>query len=59
MPFDADVVLSIRLPTYERDFVFWTLENHDMFTVRSAYNLALDIKNERLLNTSKGSYMER
>jgi hypothetical protein len=45
LPHDADIVLSIRLPSYnETYFISWTLENHGMFTVKSAYNLALDLK---------------
>jgi hypothetical protein len=45
LPHDADIVLSIRLPSYnETDFISWTLENHGFFTVKSAYNLALDLK---------------
>ncbi|XP_071683392.1 uncharacterized protein [Lolium perenne] len=53
MPHDADAVLRIRLPSYDdEDFISWTLENHGMFTVRSAYNLALDLKNGTPPNSS-------
>jgi hypothetical protein len=51
--YDADEILKIRLPNYEgEDFISWTPENHGLFTVRSAYNLALDLQNKDQQNTS-------
>ena len=51
-PFDADVILKIKLPNYEEeDFIAWTQEKQGVFTVRSAYNLALELQNETLPNS--------
>jgi hypothetical protein len=53
MPHDAEEVLKIRLPRYEQeDFISWTYEKHGLFTVRSAYNLALDLRNNIPTNSS-------
>ena len=47
-PFDAEEILKIRLPNFEADdFVAWTAEKHGMFTVKSAYNLALDLRTSK------------
>jgi ribonuclease HI len=45
-PFDAEEILKIRLPSFDtEDLVSWTLEKHVVFSVRSDYNLALDLRN--------------
>jgi hypothetical protein len=45
MDHDAEEILKIRLPRNdEEDFIAWTAEKHGMFSVKSAYNLALDLK---------------
>jgi hypothetical protein len=47
MPYDAEEILKIRLPKYEEeDLISWRPEKHGRFTVRSAYNLALDLRNK-------------
>ena len=47
--YDAEEILNIRLPSFEADdFISWVPEKHGMFTVRSAYNLALDLRNKPL-----------
>jgi hypothetical protein len=51
--FDVEEILKIRLPKYEQeDFVSWTPEKHGMFTLCSAYNLDLDLRNTSLPNSS-------
>jgi hypothetical protein len=46
--------LKIRLPrTEEEDFISWTPEKHWMFTVKSAYNLALDLRSNNPPNSSE------
>jgi hypothetical protein len=53
MPHDADEILKIRLPKFEQeDFISWTPNKHGLFTLRSAYNLALDLKNNTPPNSS-------
>jgi hypothetical protein len=53
MPHDADEILKIRLPrTEEEDFISWTPEKHGIFTVKSAYNLALDLRSNNPPNSS-------
>jgi hypothetical protein len=35
-PFDVEEIIKIYLPNYEEeDFVSWTLERHELFTVRN------------------------
>jgi hypothetical protein len=58
--FDVEEILKIRLPKYEQeDFVSWTPEKHGMFTVRSAYNLALDLRNTSPPNSSTNLNRDR
>jgi hypothetical protein len=46
--------LKICLPrTEEEDFISWTPEKHGMFTVKSAYNLALDLRSNNPPNLSE------
>jgi hypothetical protein len=53
MPHDADEILKTGLPNHEtEDFISWTREKHGFFTVRSAYNLALDIREKNPPNSS-------
>jgi hypothetical protein len=48
------------LPNYEgEDFISWTLERHGLFTVRIAYNLALDLRNNITQNTSTNGNGDR
>jgi hypothetical protein len=45
MPHDAEEILKIRFPRIdEDDFISWIPQKHGMFTVKSAYNLALDLR---------------
>jgi hypothetical protein len=42
-----------NIPRFEEDdFISWTPEKHGMFTVKSAYNLALDLRSNNPPNTS-------
>jgi hypothetical protein len=42
----AKEILNIRLPSFEvEDSVAWSLEKNGVFSVRSAYRLALDLRN--------------
>jgi ribonuclease HI len=60
MPFDAEEILKIRLPNYEQeDFISWAPECHGMFTVRSAYNLALDLRDAAPPSTSSNTTSDR
>lgn len=44
-PFDADEILKIRLPPPKtNDFIAWHFEKTGSFSVRSAYRLALNLK---------------
>jgi hypothetical protein len=53
MPHDAEEILKIRLPRIdEDDFISWIPEKHGMFTVKSAYNLALDLRSNNPPNSS-------
>jgi hypothetical protein len=53
MPYDAQEILKIRLPRYDQeDFISWTPDKHGLFTVKSAYNLALDLRNNSPPNSS-------
>jgi hypothetical protein len=46
MPHDADEILKIRLPRFDQeDFCSWTPNKHGLVNVRSAYSLALDLRN--------------
>ena len=59
-PYDAEEVLKIRLPNYEEeDFISWTPEKHVFFTVRSAYNLALDLQNTLTPNSGTSTKGDR
>jgi hypothetical protein len=58
--YDAEEILKIRLPNYEsEEFISWTLERHGLFTVRNAYNLALDLRNNITQNTSTNGNGDR
>jgi hypothetical protein len=60
MPYDADYIRKIWLPKYDQeDFISWMREKHGMFTVRSAYNLALDLRNGSPPNSSTNLYGDR
>jgi hypothetical protein len=53
MQHDAEEILKIRLPKFkEEHFISWTPEKHGMFTIRSAYNLALDLRSKTPPNSS-------
>ena len=59
-PYDAEEVLKIRLPNYEEeDFISWAPEKHGLFIVRSAYNLALDMQNKNIPNSSTSTNGDR
>jgi hypothetical protein len=59
MPCDVDEILKIRLPRFEQeDFISWTPNKHGLFTVRSAYNLALDLNSNTPPNSSCKRIME-
>jgi hypothetical protein len=54
MPHDAEEILKICLPRIdEDDFISWIPEKHGMFTVKSAYNLALDLRSNNPPNSSE------
>jgi ribonuclease HI len=58
--YDAEEILKIRLPNYEaEDFISWIPERHGLFTVRSAYNLALDLRNTTPPNSSRNTNGDR
>jgi hypothetical protein len=43
MPHDAEEVLRNHLPTFDTDdFISWSSESNGIFSVRSAYRLAID-----------------
>jgi hypothetical protein len=51
-PHDADVILRLNPPdTSRKDFLAWHYESNGMFSVRSAYKLAYNLKN----NSQKAS----
>jgi hypothetical protein len=53
MPHDVVEILKIRLSRFEEDdFIYWTPEKHGMFTMKSAYNLSLDLRSNNPPNTS-------
>jgi hypothetical protein len=44
-PADADHILQIKLPKASGDdYIAWNYEKHGIFTVKSAYRLALDLR---------------
>lgn len=52
-PQDANLSLSIRLPNYyEDDYIPWQPEKNGLFTVRSAYKLAMDEKKPEMIVSS-------
>jgi hypothetical protein len=56
MPYDAEEVLKIRIPKIQvEDFVSWHFESNGIFSVRSAYKLALNEKMTFDTNTSRSS----
>jgi hypothetical protein len=56
MPHDAEEVLKIRLPAFNtEDFISWPSESNGIFSVRSAYRLALDDKISINTNSSHSS----
>jgi hypothetical protein len=58
--FDAAAILKIRLTKCEgEDFISWTREKHKNFTIPSAYNLAVDLKNNSPPNTSTNQNGDR
>jgi hypothetical protein len=60
MPYDAEEVLKIRLPKFDtEDFVSWPQEKSGIFSVRSAYKLALDEKTAIHTNSSHSSNGDR
>jgi hypothetical protein len=60
MPYDAEEVLKIRLPKFDmKDFVSWPQEKSGIFSVRSAYKLALDEKTAIHTNSSHSSNGDR
>jgi hypothetical protein len=60
MPYDAEEILKIRLPKYEEeDLISWRPEKHGLFTVRSAYNLALDLHNKTPPSSSTSTNGDR
>jgi hypothetical protein len=60
MPHDAEEVLRIRLPSSDtEDFVSWPSEKNGVFSVRSAYRLALDEKLDIQTNSSNSKDGER
>jgi hypothetical protein len=53
MPHDVVEILKIHLSRFEEDdFIYWTPEKHGMFTMKSAYNLSLDLRSNNPPNTS-------
>jgi hypothetical protein len=60
MPHDAEEVLRIRLPSFDtEDFVSWPSKKNGVFSVRSAYRLALDEKLDIQTNSSNSKDGER
>jgi hypothetical protein len=56
MPHDAEEVLKIRIPNLEQeDFVSWHFEKNGIFSVRSAYKLALNEKLAINTNSSRST----
>jgi hypothetical protein len=56
MPHDAEEVLKIRLPAFNtEDFISWPSESNGIFSVRSAYRLALDDRISINTNSSHSS----
>ena len=46
--YDAEEILKLRIPTVgEEDFIAWHYEKNGMFSVKSAYRLALNLKNNK------------
>jgi hypothetical protein len=44
-PADADHILQIKLPKIlGDDYIAWNIEKHGIFAVKSAYRLALDLR---------------
>jgi hypothetical protein len=53
MPHDSEEIVKICLSRIdEDDFISWIPEKHGMFTVKSAYNLALDLRSNNPPNSS-------
>ena len=47
-PHDAEEILKIRIHAYgDGDFIAWHYENNGIFSVKSAYNLALKLKDSQ------------
>jgi hypothetical protein len=60
MPHDAEEVLKIRLPMFDTDdFISWPGESNGIFSVRSAYRLALDEKLPINTNSSHSANGDR
>jgi ribonuclease HI len=56
--FDVDTILKIKLPGYEvEDCVAWHYENNGCFTVKSAYRLAMSLKQQNRGNESSSSQL--
>ena len=57
---DANDILSIRLPNYdEDDYIAWQPEKNGIFTMRSAYMLAMDEKNSKMIGSSHSISRDR
>jgi hypothetical protein len=49
LPHDADVILGIKLSTRSTDdFIAWSGEHNDLFSVRSAYRIGLQARLQSL-----------
>lgn len=55
-PMDVKAILKVKISHRPmEDFVAWSRDNSGIFTVRSAYNLALYLKNEHVTGCSSAS----
>ena len=57
---DANDILSIRLPNYDdEDYIAWQPEKNGIFSVRSAYRLAMDEKGSGVIGSSHNTQGDR